>query len=95
MPAQTILQERSHEHIRARVYATFYTISNTVAFIPIFFAAAAADLFGVVQVLSIVALILVVVGVRSMGQRRADEAVRWSRVRTSHRQGPEAVGPPR
>ncbi|MDP9366983.1 MAG: MFS transporter, partial [Chloroflexota bacterium] len=31
VPAQTMLQERSHEHIRARVYATFFTISNTVS----------------------------------------------------------------
>jgi MFS family permease len=58
VPAQTILQERSHEQIRARVFATFFTISNTVSFIPIFFAAAAADVFGVVQVLVVVALIV-------------------------------------
>lgn len=95
VPAQTILQERSHENVRARVYATFYTITNTVAFIPIFFAAAAADLFGVVQVLSVVALLLVFVGLRSMGQRRSDEAARWTRIRTRHRQGPEAFDPPR
>src|SRR5690606_16826686 len=37
VPSQTMLQERSHEAIRARVYATFFTISNGVAFIPIFF----------------------------------------------------------
>ncbi|HYO30307.1 MAG TPA: MFS transporter [Thermomicrobiales bacterium] len=95
VPAQTILQERSHEHIRARVYATFYTISNTVAFIPIFFAAAAADLFGVVQVMSIVAIVLVIVGVKSMARRRSEEAARWARVRTRHRQGPEAFEPRR
>lgn len=93
VPAQTILQERSHEHVRARVYATFYTITNTVAFIPIFFAAAAADLFGVVQVLSVVALLLILVGGRSINERRSAEARRWLRVRTRHRQGPEAFGP--
>ena len=43
VPSQTILQERSHEHIRARVYATFFTITSVVSFVPIFFAAAAAD----------------------------------------------------
>ena len=42
VPAQTILQERSHEHIRARVYATFFTITSVVSFVLIFFAAAAA-----------------------------------------------------
>ncbi|MFM9107931.1 MAG: hypothetical protein ACKOWF_14675, partial [Chloroflexota bacterium] len=92
VPAQTILQERSHDQIRARVYATFYTISNTVAFIPIFFAAAAADLFGVVQVLAAVALGLLLVGVRSVRRRRREEAARWSMVRTRRRQGPEALG---
>ena len=93
IPAQTVLQERSHEHIRARVYATFFTISNTVSFIPIFFAAASADLFGVVQVLSTVALLLAGFGVLSTLQRRAAEASRWERVRTRHREGPEAFLP--
>jgi MFS family permease len=93
VPAQTILQERSHEHVRARVYATFFTISNTVSFVPIFFAAAFADLFGVVQVLVIVALLLAGFGVLSTLQRRTAEAARWERVRTRHRQGPEAFDP--
>ena len=91
VPAQTILQERSHEHIRARVYATFYTIANTVAFIPIFFAAAAADLFGVVQVLTIVALIILLIGASSVRRRRQEESLRWKRVKTRHRQGPESI----
>lgn len=92
VPAQTILQERSHEHIRARVYATFFTISNTVSFVPIFFAAAAADLFGVVQVLVVVALMLAAFGFGSVLQRRSSEAALWERVRTRHRQGPESFG---
>jgi MFS family permease len=62
IPAQTMLQERSTEENRARVYATFFTISNTVSFVPIFFAAAAADLFGVVQVLAVVAVIIGSIG---------------------------------
>jgi MFS family permease len=92
VPAQTILQERSHDQIRARVYATFYTISNTVAFVPIFFAAAAADLFGVVQVLAAVAVVLMLIGGSSVRRRRTEEAARWSMVRTRHRQGPESLG---
>jgi MFS family permease len=93
VPAQTILQERSQEHIRARVYATFFTISNTVSFVPIFFAAASADLFGVVEVLSVVALLLIGFGLISLLQDRSIEATRWRRIRTRHRQGPEAFGP--
>jgi predicted MFS family arabinose efflux permease len=91
VPSQTILQERSHENIRARVFATFFTISNTVAFIPIFFAAAAADVFGVVQVLIVVAALLFSVGVGSLLRRRASESARWGRIRTRHREGPEAL----
>jgi MFS family permease len=94
VPAQTMLQERSHEEIRARVYATFYTISNTFAFIPIFFAAAAADLFGVVQVLIVVAAIVGSIGFISIAHRKTEDRARWGRSRTRHRQGPEAVLPP-
>jgi MFS family permease len=91
VPAQTLLQERSHEQIRARVYATFFTISNTVSFIPIFFAAASADLFGVVQVLVAVSLIVGTLGWVSIWRRRSAEAARWAAQRTRHRQGPETL----
>jgi MFS family permease len=93
VPSQTILQERSHEHIRARVYATFFTITSVVSFIPIFFAAAAADLFGVVTVLAVVAILLVTVGGLSLARARRAYRERYERVRTRHRQGPEAVPP--
>jgi MFS family permease len=69
VPAQTLLQERSHETVRARVYASFFMISNTVSFIPIFFTAAFADLFGVVKVLTVVALLLFVLGASSVIHR--------------------------
>lgn len=91
VPSQTMLQERSHESVRARVYATFFTISNTVAFIPIFFAAAFADLFGVVNVLLIVALLVGGFGLSSLLHRRNAERSRWERVRQRHRQGPESL----
>jgi MFS family permease len=93
VPSQTILQERSHEHIRARVYATFFTITSVVSFIPIFFAAAAADLFGVVRVLAAVAILLVAVGGFSLVSARRAYRQRYERVCTRHRQGPEAVPP--
>lgn len=91
VPSQTILQERSHENIRARVYATFFTITSVVSFVPIFFAAAAADLFGVVRVLATVALLLMAVGAVSLIRSRQASRMRYERVRTRHRQGPEAV----
>jgi MFS family permease len=91
VPSQTMLQERSHEGVRARVYATFFTISNTVAFVPIFFAAAAADLFGVTNVLLVMAAFVGGLGFTGLFHRRAAERNRWDRVRTRHRQGPEAL----
>ncbi len=91
IPSQTMLQERSHEEVRARVYATFFTISNTVAFIPIFFAAASADLFGVVEVLIVVALLVSGMGVSFLVHRSNAEHAKWGRVRTLHRQGPESI----
>lgn len=91
VPSQTVLQERSHDENRARVYATFFTISNSVSFIPIFFAAASADLFGVVQVLVVVSVIVTLFGAGGTLQRKVQEMTRRRRVRTRHRQGPEAI----
>ncbi|HEV2527646.1 MAG TPA: MFS transporter [Thermomicrobiales bacterium] len=79
VPAQTLLQERSADEMRARVYATFFTISNSVAFIPIFFAAAFADLYGVVQVLVVVAMILLVLGGGSVYRRHRISQARQQR----------------
>jgi MFS family permease len=92
VPAQTLLQENSEDEMRARVYATFFTISNSVAFIPIFFAAAFADLYGVVQVLVIVAMILVVIGGLSIYRRArlAGTAPVVRRRRAAGRAGPSA-----
>lgn len=95
VPSQTILQERSHENIRARVYATFFTITSVVSFVPIFFAAAAADFFGVVTVLAAVAVLLMAVGVLSLIGARQTQQRRYERVRTRHREGPDAVQPRR
>jgi MFS family permease len=91
VPAQTMLQERSHEGVRARVYATFFTISNTASFIPIFFAAAFADLFGTVQVLLVVAFLVGGLGLSGIIHRRASMHAVWTRQRTRHREGPEAL----
>lgn len=91
VPSQTMLQDRSTEQVRARVYATFFTISNAVAFIPIFFAAASADLFGVVNVLLVVAFLVGGLGITSLIHRRNSELARWKRVRLLYRDGPESI----
>jgi hypothetical protein len=86
-----MLQERSHEHIRARVYATFFTISNVLAFVPIIFAAALADVFGVIQILIWVSIGIGLIGAQSVVRRRVDEGRRWTRIRRRHRDGPESI----
>ena len=91
VPSQTMLQERSHEAVRARVYATFFTISNTASFVPIFFAAAFADLFGVVQVLAVLAILITGLGASTLIHRRQGERSRWERVRQLRQQGPEVL----
>jgi MFS family permease len=95
VPSQTMLQERSHEAIRARVYATFFTISNSVAFVPIFFAAAAADLFGVVNVLLVMAATVGGLGLAQILHARQSARAKWMRIRTRHRLGPEALPKPK
>jgi MFS family permease len=80
VPSQTTLQERSHEHIRARVYGTFFTITSVVSFVPIFFAAAIADLLGVVKVLAAVAVALMIVGGVSLLRDRGREQELHERV---------------
>jgi len=94
VPSQTMLQERSNEAVRARVYATFFTISNSVAFIPIFFAAAAADLFGVENVLLVVAALVGGLGIAGLIHRRSSDLARWERIQTGHRQGPDSLPSP-
>jgi MFS family permease len=75
-PSQSLLQSRSPENARARVWAAFFTVANGVAFIPIIFAGALADLFGVVTVLFAMGLILIAVGAYQITSRDADnEAV--------------------
>jgi MFS family permease len=69
VPAQTVLQERSPEHARARVYAAFYTVSSAVALGPVLFAGAIGDLFGVTTVLVIVGLTFALIG--GLGRVRA------------------------
>lgn len=49
VPSQTALQEHAPENIRARVFSAFYTVSNIILVVPVFFAGALADTFGYPQ----------------------------------------------
>jgi MFS family permease len=66
VPAQTLLQRGSPKHGLARVYATFFTISNLASFAPVLFAGAFADLFGVLWVMVVIALMLLATGLYNL-----------------------------
>jgi MFS family permease len=79
VPAQTALQERSPEQIRARVFSAFFTISNAILIVPVFFAAALADGIGYTQTLLVIGVaVLLIAGWgfwRSRERRAASRAV--------------------
>jgi MFS family permease len=62
VPSQAIMQRASPEEGVARVYATYFTISNIFSFAPVLFAGAIADIVGVLRVLVVIALMLVLTG---------------------------------
>lgn len=69
VPSQTLLQRGSPEEGLARVFATYFTISNIASFLPVLFAGALADIFGVLRVLVVIATMLVLTGIYNL--RRA------------------------
>ena len=66
IPSQALLQMGSPEDALARVYATFFTVSNLSMFIPVLFAGAFADLYGVIQVLLAVSILLAIIGLYNL-----------------------------
>jgi MFS family permease len=72
VPSQTLLQERSPEHMRARVFAALYTVSSAISLLPVLFAGALGDLFGVTTVLLLVAAAFIGIGLMNLrAERRA------------------------
>ena len=59
-PAQALLQSEAPEYARGRVLAVFFTVSNSVAFLPVFGAGALADLFGITAVLLGTGMVLMI-----------------------------------
>lgn len=59
VPAQTALQERAPEELRARVFSVFFTVSNIFIIVPVFFAAAMADSLGYPQTVALIGVAVV------------------------------------
>jgi MFS family permease len=58
VPAQTTLQDRSHDEIRARVFGAFYTIQNIIVLVPLILVGALADWAGVVATIGLIGLVV-------------------------------------
>ncbi|MDQ6644366.1 MAG: MFS transporter [Chloroflexota bacterium] len=74
VPAQTALQERSPEEIRARVFSAFYTVQNVVLIVPVLLAGVVADTFGYVPTVAGIGVIVMLVagfGLYSMRKRQS------------------------
>lgn len=69
VPSQAIMQRAAPEEGVARVYATYFTISNIFSFAPVLFAGAIADIVGVLRVLVVIAVLLALTGLYNL--RRA------------------------
>ncbi len=70
VPAQTALQERSPEKIRARVFSAFYTISNAILIVPVLFAGALADTLGYRQTVGLIGLVVLLIATYGMYHSR-------------------------
>jgi MFS family permease len=68
VPAQTTLQERAREDIRARVFSAFFTVSNVVLIIPLLIVGPLADLLGLVLTVGLIGA--AVIGAAYWGIRR-------------------------
>ena len=59
IPAQTIVQERSHDAVRGRVMAVQFTLANALGIPPMLFVGNLADIFGIPRVTLAVAVLIV------------------------------------
>ena len=66
VPSQAIMQRAAPEEGVARVYATYFTISNIFSFAPVLFAGAIADIVGVLRVLVVIAVMLALTGLYNL-----------------------------
>jgi MFS family permease len=68
VPSQAIMQRAAPEEGVARVYATYFTISNIFSFAPVLFAGAIADIIGVMEVMVAIAVLLALTGLYNLGR---------------------------
>lgn len=70
VPAQTALQERSPEDIRARVFSVFFTVSNLILIVPVLIAGAMADSLGYPQTVALISVVVLIIAGIGIYRRR-------------------------
>jgi len=66
IPAQTVVQERSNDAVRGRVFAAQFTLSNAIAIPPMLFLGNLADRLGIPYVTVIVAILITIVAILNL-----------------------------
>jgi MFS family permease len=61
VPAQTAMQERSPENIRARVFSFFFTAQNVILIVPVLLAGVLAGTLGYVQTVILIGVVITVI----------------------------------
>jgi hypothetical protein len=78
IPAQTALQERSPENIRARVFSAFYTVQNVVLILPVLLVGVLADTFGYIPTvigIGVVVMLIAGFGLNTMRRQKNAEPI--------------------
>lgn len=74
VPAQTALQERSSEDIRARVFSAFFMVSSALLILPVLFAGALADSLGYPETVGLISLaVILIAGIGLYHSRKHEE----------------------
>jgi MFS family permease len=60
IPAQTIVQERSNDAVRGRVFAVQFTLANAVGIPPMLFVGSVADTLGIPRVTLVIGLVIII-----------------------------------
>ncbi|MDQ3929459.1 MAG: MFS transporter, partial [Chloroflexota bacterium] len=71
VPAQTALQERTGEDMRARVFSAFYTVSNAAIILPVPIAAGLADSWGYVPTVALIGVVVMLIAALGLYRSRS------------------------
>jgi len=91
IPAQTVVQERTHDEVRGRVMAVQFTISNALGIPPMLFIGNLADIYGIPQITFAIAGMIVLLAALNLAWMTW--AIRVARARHAARIHPPSSTP--